>query len=167
MSILNPANVNPSLIAFTGTPANLPQWRICGFGRTASIFSLTSVEAWSKYPPLTPELKPHCCHRHHASSTNQHSGIARFSGPNILEKQFGGLHWVLRDAVRGIVVEFQDGQLMIYEARVAPTRQWYAVMALGMCLTDKFLHVFGVLLRDKFEKHVHQLEPTLRPGFQD
>jgi len=45
------------------------------------------------------------------------TGLAKvkFAGPSILEKQFGGLHWVLRDAVRGIVVEFQHGQLMIYE----------------------------------------------------
>lgn len=38
---------------------------------------------------------------------------------------------------------------------------------IGDVLTDKLLHVFGVLLRDTFEKYVHQLEPTLRPGFQD
>ena len=38
----------------------------------------------------------------------------RFKGP-VLESLFGGLHWVLRDGRRGVVLEFVQGALKVYE----------------------------------------------------
>lgn len=47
---------------------------------------------------------------------NRHRVTPRFSGPrDIAERFVEGLHWVIRDARAGLVLEFVEGKLMTYE----------------------------------------------------
>lgn len=112
-------------LGFAATLAGIPNdnWLFAGIN-DAGLSCDAQTLLGTEYPNISFDAPDaldalHLCRWALESFGNLHDlevGLQRskFTRPKGPEAFFGGLHWVLRDAHQGIVVEFLDGQLKTY-----------------------------------------------------